>query len=158
MSRQRRRAVLGLLAQYLLVVVLLGLVTTGIYVAVDADQRPTVLRLGVAVFVAIVLIHIYGHLRQQWDATMPSAFERAREQPPAEARVASIVLRLKEQVQYGARSERYFKETLWPRLVQLGDAHGTREPLREPAARPWLRRGPSLAAIADLLRRIGEGK
>jgi hypothetical protein len=158
MSRQRRRAWLGLLAQYLLVVVILGLVTTGIYAAVDADDRPTVLRLGVAAFVAIVLIHIYGHVRQQWDATMPSAFERAREQAPAEARIASIVLRLKEQVQYGVKSQRYFKETLWPRLVQLSDEHGTRERLREPAARPWLRRGPSLTAIADLLRRIGDDK
>ena len=158
MSRQRRRAVLGLLGQYLLVVVLLGLVTTGIYAAVDADDRPTVLRLGVAVFVAIVLIHIYGHVRQQWDAGRPSAFEQARQQPAAEARIAPIVLRLREQVQYGVRSQRYFKETLWPRLVQLGDELGTRERLREPAGRPWLSRGPSLAAIADLLRRIGDDK
>ena len=156
MSLLRKRAWLGLLGRYLVFVTVLGLIATSVYAAVDADERSAVLRLAVAAFVTVVLIHIYGHLRQQLEGAQPSAFDQARRGQPVEAKVAPMVVRLKENVQYSVAGPRYFKEMLWPRLVQLSEERGRRELLQEPRARPWLRRGPPLRAIAELVRRIGD--
>jgi hypothetical protein len=158
MSRHRKRAWLGLLGRYLVFVTFLGLVATSVYAAVGAEERPVVLRLAVAAFVAVVLIHLYNHMRRQLEGTQLSAFDEARRGQPAETKIATMVVRLKESVQGGVASPRYFKESLWPRLVRLSEEHGRRGLLHEPPGRRWLRRGPSLPAIAELVRRIGEGR
>jgi hypothetical protein len=139
-------------------VIFLGLVATSFYAALDADDRPTVARLAVAAFVAVVLIHIHSHFRRQREGADPSAFAQARRLQPMEAKVASAVQRLKDDVQAGAASQRYFRESLWPRLVRLSEQRGTRERLGDPPAGRWRRRGPSLPVIAELVRRIGEGQ
>jgi hypothetical protein len=156
MSRYRKGAWLGLLGRYLVFVTFLGLVATSVYAAVDADERPAVLRLAVAAFVTVVLIHIYNHMRQQLEGTWQSDFDEARHGRPAEIKIAAMVVRLKDSVQGGVASPRYFKETLWPRLVRLSEERGRRGLLHEPPGRRWLRRGPSLQAIAELVRRIGD--
>jgi hypothetical protein len=156
MPRRRKRAWFGLLVRYFVFAIFLGLVATSVYAAVDADERPAVLRLAVAAFVTVVLIHIYNHMRQQLGGTQQSAFDEARHAQPAEIKIAAMVVRLKESVQYGAASPRYFRESLWPRLVRLSEESGRRGLLQEPPGRRWLRRGPSLRVIAELVRRIGE--
>jgi hypothetical protein len=145
------------MARYLVLLAVLALVASSVYASADADWRPTVLRLAVAAFVSIVLIHLYRHLRRQLDEAPSSEFDRARLRPPADPLVPRRILRLQESVQYGVRSQRYFRQVLWPRLVQLGEERGLRDPLEEPRGRPWLRRGPSLAAISEVVRRIEEG-
>lgn len=158
MHPQRRLVWLGLLGRYLLLVVVLGLIATSLYATVDADDRPTVLRLAVAAFVTVVLIHINGHFRRRLEEAPPSAFALARRVPPVDAKVATAVQRLKEEVQAGASSQRYFRESLWPRLVRLSEQHGTRERLEDPPEGRWRRRGPSLFAIAELVRLVGDGR
>jgi len=156
MAPQGRRGWLGLLGRYFVLITVLGLVATSVYAAVDADTRSTVLRLAVTAFVAVVLLHIHSHFRGQLEFAPPSAFDQAKQAQSADVKVASVVVRLVEQVQGSVASERYFKTSLWPRLVQLSEQRGTRERLHELRGRPWLRRGPSLPAIAELIRRIGD--
>jgi hypothetical protein len=156
MSRHRKRVWLGLLGRYLVFVTFLGLVATSVYAAVGADERPAVLRLAVAAFVIVVLIHIYSKMRYQLEGTRPSAFEEARHGQPAEIKIATMAVRLKESVQHGVASAQYFNESLWPRLVRLSEERGRRDRLQEPPGRRWFRRGPSLQVIAELVRRIGE--
>ena len=156
MSPQGRRTWFGLLGQYFVLITVLGLVATSVYAAVDADTRPTVVRLAVTAFVAVVLMNIHSHLRSRLESAPPSAFDQAKQAQSPDLKVASVVVRLAEQVQGSIASERYFKTSLWPRLVQLGEQRGSRERLHELRGRPWLRRGPSILAIAELIRRIGE--
>ena len=156
MSRHRKGVWLGLLGRYLVFVTFLGLVATSVYAAVDADERPAILRLAVAASVTVVLIHIYSHVRQQLDGTQQSAFDEARHGQPAEIKIATMVVRLKESVQHSVASAQYFKESLWPRLVRLSEERGRPGLLQEPPGRRWLGRGPSLRVIAELVRRIGE--
>jgi len=156
MARPRKRVWFGLLGRYLVFITVLGLIATSAYAAVDADQRPAVLRLAVATFVTVLLVHVYNHLRQQLEGAQPSAFDEARRGRPAEVKIAPMVVRLMESVRYGVASPRYFKDSLWPRLVRLSEERGRRELLQEPHGRRWLRRGPSLPAIAELVRRIGD--
>jgi hypothetical protein len=158
MPRQSRLAWLGVIGRYVVLLAVLGVVASSVYVAVEIDNRPMVLRLAVAAFVGVVLIHIHRHMRRQLDEERPSAFDQARFQPPADPKIARALLRLRESIQNSVASQRYFKETLWPKLVRLSEERGMRVRLREPRGHPWFRRGPSLAAIAELVRRIGDGR
>ncbi len=156
MSGHRKRVWIGLLGRYLVLVIVLGLIATAVYAVVDADNRPTVVRFAVAAFVAVVLIHAHNYMRQQLEGAPQSAFDEARRGQPAEIKIAPMVVRLAENVQRGVASPRYFKESLWPRLVRLSEERGCREGLQEPTGRRWPRRGPPLSAIAELIRRIGD--
>jgi len=156
MPRYRKRVSIGLLGRYLVLVIVLGLIATPVYAVVDADDRPAVVRLAVAAFVAVVLIHACNHLRERIESAPPSAFDTARRGQPAEIRIAPMVVRLGESVQHAVASPRYFKASLWPRLVRLSEERGRRGLLQEPPGRRWSRRGPSLPVIAELVRRIGD--
>ncbi|MGD9884708.1 MAG: hypothetical protein AB7F22_34840 [Reyranella sp.] len=155
MPPRRERVWPGLLGRYLVLVVVLGLIATSAYAAFDADDRPVVVRLAVAAFVMVVLIHIHSHWRAALDWAPPSSFEQARRPEPVEPKVASVLVRLQRQVEHGVGSRRFFSEVLWPRLVQLGEERGTRSRLPdEPPLGRWRKRGPSLAVIAELVRRV----
>src|SRR5262245_13364551 len=156
MPRHSRRAWFGLIGRLVVLASALALVATSAYVAVDVDQRPVVLRLAVAAFAAVALIHLYGPVRRQLDEAPLSAFDQARQRQPAEPKVAPMVLRLRDSVKFSVASQSYFEKSLWPRLVRLSEERGTRGLLTELRGRPWLRRGPPLAAIADLVKRIGD--
>jgi hypothetical protein len=155
MSRHGKLVWVGLLGRYLVLAVVLGLVATSVYAMVDADDRPTVVRLAVAAFVAVVLIHAYSHLQEQLEGAAQSDFDAARRGQPVEIKIAPVAVRLKESLQRGVASSDYFKKYLWPRLVRLSEERGRRELLQEPPGRRWPRRGPPLPVIADLIRRIG---
>src|SRR5262245_59811534 len=98
MAPERRRVWLGLLGRYVVLVTILGLIATLAYVAVDADNRPTVVRLAVAAFVAVVLMHVHDHFRGQLEQAAPSAFDQAKQAKSVDAKVAPAVTRLTEQV------------------------------------------------------------
>lgn len=156
MPRYRKRVWIGLLGRYFVLVIVLGLIATSVYAVVDANDRPSVVRLAVAAFVAVVLIHAYNHMRERLESTPQSAFDKARRGQPAEIKIAPMVVRLRESVQHAVASPRYFKESLWPRLVRLSEERGRGGLLQEPPGRRWSRRGPSLPVIAELVRRIGD--
>ena len=158
MPRRSRRGWLGLICRYLALLAVLALLTTPIYTTADADYRRTIIRLAVAAFVSVILIHLYRHLRRQLDEAPSSEFDQARLRPPPDPMVPRRILRLQESVQYSVRNQRYFRQILWPRLVQLAEERGMRDRLQEPRGRPWLRRGPSLAAISKIVRRIEDGR
>jgi hypothetical protein len=69
---------------------------------------------------------------------------------PPEPELDSRFLRLRDEVVYSVQSRRYFDAILWPRLCTLA---GTSLPA--PPERAGIRRrGPSLAALEDLIARI----
>jgi hypothetical protein len=136
----------------------LALVATAGFVGVDPGERPLVLRLAAAAFVAVVMIHLHGHFRRPVDEARPSAFDEARRGPPVEAKIASAVTRLQEQVERSVESQRHFNRVLWPRLERLSGERGIPERFQALRERRWLRRGPSLPAIAELVRHIGDKK
>jgi hypothetical protein len=148
----------GILGRYVLMVIVLTLVATAAYAAVEPADRLFVLRLAVGAFVTVVLVHLYGHFRRPLDEAPPSAFDEARRGPPVVAKAASVVTRLQEHVQNSVASQRYFDAVLWPRLEQLSGARGIPERFQALRGRRWLKRGPSLPAIAELVRHIGDKK
>src|SRR6187455_637510 len=93
MSRHRKHVWVGLLGRYLVLVIVLGLIATSVYAVVDASDRPAVVRLAVAAFVTVVLIHAYNHMREQFESTPQSAFDEARRGQPAEIKIAPMVVR-----------------------------------------------------------------
>src|SRR4029079_15814755 len=101
MPPHRQRVWVGLLGRYLVLVIVLGLVATSVYAVVDADDRPGVVRLAVAAFVTVVLIHAYNHMRQQLDGAPLSAFDEARRGQPVETKIAPLLVRLRENLQHG---------------------------------------------------------
>ena len=56
---------LGLLARYFVLLAVVGAIATSLYAAVDAEDQPLVLRLAVAAFAAVVLLHIHSHSRNR---------------------------------------------------------------------------------------------
>lgn len=153
------RAWRGMLVRYTLFAVVLGLVATAAFIGADPADRPLVLRLAVAAFVAVAVIHLHGHFRQPLDEARPSAFDEARRGPALEAKVATAATRLQEHLQHSVESQRYFDNVLWPRLEKLAGERGIAarfQALR--GRRRWSKRGPSLPAIAELVRDIGDGK
>jgi hypothetical protein len=156
MPPRRKRAWLGLLGRYLALVVVLGAIATAAYAVVEIENRPTVLRLVVAAFVVVVLVHLHGHLRDQLEFTQLSSFDQARASPPSDANIAPVVGRLTEQVRQSVASQRYFEKVLWPKLEQLSRELGSQEPPPRLRGRRWRGRGPSLEAIADLMRGLGD--
>lgn len=155
---RRERVWRGLLGRYLVLLIVLGLVGTSAYASFDADDRPVVVRLAVAAFVVVVLLHIRSHMSRAQEWAPPSAFEQARRADPVEPKVAPGFVRVQRQVEHGVASRRFFEDVLWPRLVQLGEARGTRRQLPDdPPRGRWRKRGPSLAVLAELVRRL-EGK
>src|SRR5262245_19178666 len=103
---------LGLIGRYLVLLAALALVASSIYVAAEADNRPTILLLAVAAFVSVILIHLYRHLRRQLDQAPSSEFDRARLRPPADPMLPRRIVRLQENVQQSVRSQRYFRQIL----------------------------------------------
>ena len=87
MTGKTSRHWLDLVARYFVLVVVLGVIATSVYSAVDADQRPLVLRLAVAAFAAVVLLHLHSHWRQRMAWAEPSAFEQVRRGKPIEPKV-----------------------------------------------------------------------
>src|SRR5262245_23084455 len=103
----RERVWPGLLGRYLVLVIVLGLIATSAYAGFDADDRPVVVRLAVAAFVLVVLIHIHSHWRRVVDWALPSAFDQARRAEPVDPKVASALVRLQRQVEHGVSSRRF---------------------------------------------------
>jgi hypothetical protein len=159
MVQSPERRWLRLLLGYLLFVGILVLAMTPIYFYAAPSHRPTVVRLGAVLFLGIALIHLRKLAREWLDAQPPSAFEAALHRAPPEPRIAPLFVKLRDEVRFSARSQAYFANVLWPRILRLLAAR-TGQPLAAAPAMPdgrhLLRRGPSLTTLQDLIARIEE--
>ena len=150
---------LRLLLGYFLFLGILVLAMTPIYFYADPTHRPTVVRLGGALFLGIVLIHLRRIAREWLDAQPPSAFEAALHRVPPEPRLAPLYVKLRDEVRFSARSQAYFARVLWPRILRLCARRAGQTLAAVPAmpdGRRLLRRGPSLGTLRGLIARIEE--
>ena len=143
---------------YATLVTLVGLATLPIAVAAAPVNRPMVIRLAAAVVLAIVLVDIRGAARAALDEDPSSPRERLGwRRPAARPSIDRQFSELLDDVRFGPASQRYWSRVAWPRLCALADRLPGRPLLVEPErSRPrrWLGRGPSLAAVRDVVARL----
>lgn len=128
------------------VVVLAGI---PIYLSLDLSWRPLVVRLACAAIVGAVCVRVLRGAGRAVEGGAVSPFDAP---PPAAPRpeLDSRFLRLRDEVVFSTRNRRYFEAILWPRLCGLASTDLPQPPER----RGVRRRGPSLAVLEDLIRRI----
>jgi hypothetical protein len=144
---------------YLAFLGILVLAMTPVYFYAEPSHRPTVVRLGAALFLGVVLIHLRKLAREWLDAQPPSTFEAALHRAPPGPWLAPLYLKLRDEVRFSARSRAYFTHVLWPRIVRLRAlqvGQTLAATLVMPGGRRLLRRGPSLASLRDLITEIEE--
>jgi len=157
-SPERKWLKLG--AGYLLFLGILVLAMTPIYFYAEPSHRSMMVRLGSALFLAVVLIHLRRLVQEQLDAQLPSAFEAALHRAQPEPVLAPLFLKLRDEVRFSARSQAYFAHVLWPRILRLLTTLRAGQRLAAaaemPGGRRLLRRGPSLTTLQDLITEIEE--
>jgi hypothetical protein len=150
--------VLRVLVGYAALATLVGLAALPIAISTEPASRPLVIRLAVGVFLAVVLAHIRGAAGRAVDLEPRSAFDRALQPVRAEKIPVDRQFReLLDDVRFGPASQRYWSRVAWPRLCALAERLPGRPQLVEPARtrlRRLLGRGPSLAAVRDLVTRL----
>jgi hypothetical protein len=138
----RRLAAQGLLGILLVLVAIPG------YLSVERSRRPLALRLAGTAIVLAGCVRVVRGLRRALEEPGPAAFD-APATPVSAPELDGRFLRLRDDLVFSARSERYFDTILWPRLRALA-ADGS---LTRPAPRRG-RRGPSLPALEGLIAAI----
>jgi hypothetical protein len=158
MAAPGRRQALGLLARYLGLGTLVALGALPLAVAAEPATRPLVIRLAATLVLAVALAHVRGMARGAVEASPPSAFERAlRRGRPAPPEVDQRFRELLDDVRFGPASQRYWSRVAWPRLSALAERLPARPRLTDPPRsrlRRLLGRGPSLAALRELVSRL----
>jgi len=141
-------------AGYALLLAIVAAAAGFIYDSAAPAHRPMVIRLAVAVVVAVVLLHLRSHFRgdPRWDA--PSPFEDAlrRQAPPPKLDPGFV--RLRDEVANGLASRSYFRNILWPRLCALAQVRSPPVTLVPPPERGWPGRGPTRRDLAELIDHI----
>ena len=159
MVQSPERRWLRLLAGYLLFLGILVLAMTPVYFYADPSHRPTVVLLGGALFLGVALIHLRNLARECLEAQPPSAFETALHRAPPEPRVAPLFVKLQNEIRFSIKSQQYFEQVLWPRILHLLAARTGQQLAAAPVmpgGRRLLRRGPSPAALRDLIAELEE--
>jgi hypothetical protein len=144
---------------YLLFVTLLAVALTPVYFLVEVAHRPTVVRLGGALVVGIAMIHLRRVVRERIEDQPSSEFAQALHQAICVPRYAPLFLKLRDEVRFSGTSQQYFEHVLWARIMALCARQSGRPPVIapvRPAGRRLFRRGPSLAALRDLIAELEE--
>ncbi len=134
------------LAAYGLLAVLVLLAAIPGYLRLDSSWRPLVVRLACAAIVVFGCIRVTRAVRRSIEHEPPSVLDT----PPPASRHPTVderFLRLRDDLVFSRRSQRYFDVFLWPRLRDLGGAD-----LAPPVTRR--RRGPSSSAVERLISEI----
>ena len=158
MAEPARRSVLRVLGGYAAFAALVGLATLPIAISADPANRPFVIRLAAGVFLAVVLAHIRSAAGRAIEMEPPSPFDRAL--APARAEKIPIDRQFRElldDMRFGPASQRYWTRVAWPRFCALAERLPGQPQLVEPGRPRWRRllgRGPSLAALRDLVTRL----
>lgn len=159
MVQSPERRWLRLLVGYFLFLGILVLAMTPVYFYADPSHRPMVVRLGGALFLGAVLIHLRKLAREWLDAQPPSAFEAALHRAPPGPRLAPLFGKLQDEIRFSIKSQQYFEHVLWLRILRLlaarTDQRLAAAPVM-PGGRRLLRRGPSLTTLRDLIAEIEE--
>ena len=154
---ERRRWHWG--AGYLLFLVCVGIALAPVYFYVESSYRAAVVRAGAVLVLWVALIRLRGAVRRHNEGQPPSAFEAALHRGPVEPRMAPIFVKLRDEVRASTSDQGYFENTLWLRMQRMITSRGRpagRVGPAMPSGRRWLRRGPSLAALRDLITRMEE--
>jgi hypothetical protein len=158
MSSPGRRRALRVLAGYTVLATLVALGALPIVLATVPANRQLVIRLAASLVLAVALVHIRSVARQAVDEEPPSVFDRALRRRPAEKPDLDRHFgELLDDVRFGPASQRYWSRVAWPRLTGLAERLPGRPLLVEPPRsrlRRMLGRGPSLAAVRDLVARL----
>jgi hypothetical protein len=156
--RYRERRWPKITAAYAVFVIVLAAITAFAHETVAEKNQATVIRMAVAVLVAVVLIHLRSYFRGDplWDP--PSEFADALIRETPAPKIDSSFAKLREEIVHSLASRSVFENVLWPRLRALARARlGDEDLLIPPTLRRAERRGPSRQALAALIDRI-EGK
>jgi hypothetical protein len=143
-------------ANYAVFLALLAVAVVPVHRAVEAANRPLVIRLAGALVLVVVLIHLATRLRARIEAQGPSDFEGALHPLPLAPTLDPRFAEIRDELRYSARSERYFDRVLWPQLIALADRVPRRpspQVLVKPAGR-FFRRGPALTTLRELIASI----
>jgi hypothetical protein len=139
---------------YAVLFAVVAALTAFIYDSAAPANQPVVIRLAVALVVAVLLIHLRTYFRgdPRWDP--PSAFEDALVHQPVAAKLDLGFIKLREELANSVASRSYFEKVLWPHLRALARARGQQGELPLPAERAWSARGPSRRTIAALVDHV----
>jgi hypothetical protein len=140
-----------------LVCVCIGLAP--VYVYVEATYRAAVVRAGAVLVLWVALTRLRRAVRRHTEGQPPSAFEGALNRSLIEPHMAPIFVKLRDEVRVSTSDQEYFENTLWlrmQRMIARRDRPAGRVGPAMPSGRRWLRRGPSLAALRDLITRMEE--
>lgn len=141
-------------AGYAVLFVAAAAATAFVYDGAAPANRPAVIRIAVALVVAVLLVHLRAYFRgdPRWDP--PSAFDEALIGQPVAPKLDPGFVKLREEVANSVASRSYFEKVLWPRLCALARARGQQGDMPLPTERAWPGRGPSRRTIAALIDRI----
>ncbi|MBI1775776.1 MAG: hypothetical protein HYR63_10555 [Proteobacteria bacterium] len=122
------------------------------------ESATDVLRGGIALMLAVVLIRWLARNLASLGPVGANALQPlGRVLPPPEA-MDPALRKWRQDIGFSRSSRRYFDRVFWPRLVGLA---GTRDLGRHPvpsAPVRWLKRGPTLGQLAELVRRLEGGR
>jgi hypothetical protein len=159
MTPSRRRA-LRTLASYVTLLVLVSLAAVPLGFTMGPRHQPLVLRLAAGLVLAVVLGHIRGAVGRALDTQPRSPLDRGAEPGRSEATIARQFDEILEDLRFGPASQSYWSRVVLPRLTALAERLPGRPLLVEPprsGLRRFLGRGPSLAAITDVVAKLEEG-
>jgi len=146
-------------AGYIILLLVLGGITAFAFETAGPAYQPLVLRLAVALLLAVVLLHIRSHFRGDplWDP--PSTFENALAPERVAPKFDGSLVKLRGELADSLKRRAYFDRVLWPRLEAIAAESNPGGDDIEPPPKPrfgW--RGPSLAVLAGLISRLEELK
>jgi hypothetical protein len=137
-----------------------ALVALPVAYAADPAFRPVVVRLAVALVLAVALGQLVTAARRWVDGqSPPPASHRRAEAAHPEPALDRQFLELLDGVRYSRASETYWRRVLWPRLSALAERLPPGPALVEPGRsrmRRLLGRGPALPALRALVSRLEE--
>lgn len=135
----------GIVAGYMLLLIVLGAVTSLAYDTAAPAYRPHVIRLGVAIAIGVALTHILNRWRGSRE--MHSRFDAALTRKGIAPEVDIAFLRARNAVAHSVKSQSGFAYI----VAILSDARADAAEVHRPAYRRWLRLGPSRQVVAALI-------
>src|SRR6266568_2570626 len=117
-----KRSWLRSLAGYAAFIAMVAGAGTLAYDLVQADARPTVIRISSALAASVILLHLRSRWRADLAMPRPGRASTQDARPP----VSQVFTNLHHDVRLGMKSRRYFESYLRPRIEKLareGDTH-----------------------------------
>ena len=154
MPLHRERRWPWITVSYAVLFAVVATVTSFVYDAAAPANQPAVIRIAVALVVAMLLIHLRAYFRGHPLRERPFAFDDALIPRPVAPKLDPGLVKLREEVANSVARRSFFEKVLWPRLSALMRARRQQSELPIPAESRWPGRGPSRRTIAGLLDRI----